>query len=264
MRTPDKHEKAIGKWDYFIAYAEEDFAYAAELCSRITAAEQTVFLDKKNIFCGDNWIEKTSEAQFQSIITIALISENTRGSHYAREEIAIAIDLAHRFPHHHKIIPIYLNDALSEGAELLYGLRLIKSIALSKITGFDRLMPQIFLALSEFKSQTAFSAPRTTFTHPLLAYPTGPLVPAELIPKNLMGIYAKLIRQAEMKLVVNKANSFRMEANPDTPYIIDLGMIISPDTNPAFRFLAGRFQLCKPSGTTNVSSVITSCARRSI
>jgi hypothetical protein len=110
------------RWDIFISYARPD-RVQAEAMYEMLSAELHVFLDERSLQPGDNWLKVTPAALRDSPITIVLVSPRVDMAYYANEEIAIAIDLARRYPDRHRVVPVVVEDPDEQRSFLPFGLR---------------------------------------------------------------------------------------------------------------------------------------------
>jgi len=129
-----RRNKPVGRWEYFIAHSSRDKA-AAERLYDLLASSSRVFLDSRCLRPGDDWDVELPKHQKLSKMTVVLISANTQGAYYQREEIAAAIALARRAPTHHRVIPIFLDQVALHSEEVPYGLRLKHAIVLDSPAG---------------------------------------------------------------------------------------------------------------------------------
>ena len=216
---------------------------------------RTVFLDQTAIELGSFWDQEIPKAQQQSLVTIALISGNIKEAYYARDEIQNAIGLARANPNFHKVIPVYLDKSLEESPDIVYGLRLIQGINLSSIGSIENLARLLCNNSENFSSKIEVKIAQQD-EHILLSYPTGPFVKPQDIPRIIIEMYAKLIKESEAKLVVTEANVFRQEANPETQFIIPLHKIPSPERIPAFNFWLEVFDYARLQGPRMLASLL--------
>jgi len=243
------------RWDFFIAHAHKDKEVALELHDHILKNNCTAFLDQTAIELGSYWDQEIPKAQQQSLVTIALISGNVREAHFARDEIQTAIGLARANPSFHKVIPVYLDDSLQESPDIVYGLRLIQGINLSSVGSIEKLASLLCRNTVKLTSKIEATAYKL-IQHILLSYPTGPLVEPQDIPRVIIEMYARLIKESEAKLVVTEANVFRREANPETPFIIPLHKIPSPEKIPAFNFWMEVFDYARLQGPRMLAALL--------
>ncbi|HEY0150864.1 MAG TPA: toll/interleukin-1 receptor domain-containing protein, partial [Longimicrobium sp.] len=110
------------RWHVFIAYASADFP-AAEALYDLLASELDVFLDARSLVPGDDWPRVLPAALRDSLIIVALVSPRADMAYYANEEIAIAIDLARRYPDRYRVVPVVVEDPDEQQSFLPYGLR---------------------------------------------------------------------------------------------------------------------------------------------
>jgi hypothetical protein len=247
--------KNEGKWDFFIAYAHKDKEVALKLFNSILENNCTAFIDQTSIELGTYWDQEIPKVQQQSLVTIALISGNIREAHYARDEIHTAISLARANPDFHKVIPVYLEDSLEESLDIIYGLRLIQGIELSSIGSIEKLGNLLCSNIKNFTSSIDTTTVKSS-QHILLSYPTGPLVEPHDIPRIIIEMYAKLIKESEARLVVNEVNAFRREANPETQFIIPLHKIPAPERISAFNFWIEVFNYASLQGPRMMAALL--------
>jgi serine/threonine protein kinase len=124
------------EWDVFIAHAGPDVVQAESLYAAL-APKLHVFLDSKCLRPGDNWDAELARAQRESLVTAVLVSSCVDQAYYEREEIAAAIRMARESPRLHRVIPIFLDEALRRsppyGLTLKHGLAMYDTAAPSKI-----------------------------------------------------------------------------------------------------------------------------------
>ena len=123
------------EWDFFLAHAGADLDIARNLKQNLEPPAR-VFLDATNIHLGDDWDEKLSAAQRSSLISVVIVSPNTKKAYYQREEIAVAIQMAREDPDSHRVVPLYLNAKQIPSSEIPYGLRLKHSLQVEKPDDF--------------------------------------------------------------------------------------------------------------------------------
>lgn len=110
------------EWDFFLAHAGPDKGAAETLFDHLSPRSR-VFLDSRCLMLGDDWDAALAAAQRRALISVVLISKNTAGAYYQREEVAAAIALARENRDRHRVVPLYLGVD-PERAEVPYGLRL--------------------------------------------------------------------------------------------------------------------------------------------
>jgi hypothetical protein len=118
-------------WDFFLAHAGDDLEIAENL-KRALDPPSKAFLDATNIQLGDDWDARLSEAQRSSLISVVIVSPNTKKAYYQREEIAAAVEMAREDPNTHRVVPVYVNAKQIPTSEIPYGLRLKHSLTISK------------------------------------------------------------------------------------------------------------------------------------
>lgn len=117
-------------WDFFLAHAAPDLEVARSLKQKLDPPARA-FLDAVNIRLGDNWDETLSEAQRASLISVIILSPNTKRAYYQREEIAAAIQMAREDPDTHRVVPVYVGAKRLAPAEIPYGLRLKHGLSIT-------------------------------------------------------------------------------------------------------------------------------------
>jgi hypothetical protein len=127
--TKTQGVKPAYDWDFFLAHAGADLGIAENLKQNLEPPAK-VFLDAVNIELGDEWDEKLSEAQRASLISVVIVSPNTKKAYYQREEIAAALQMAREDPNSHRVVPVYLSAKQIPPGEIPYGLRLKHSLYL--------------------------------------------------------------------------------------------------------------------------------------
>jgi len=116
------------EWDFFLAHAGPDKGVAEALFDHLSKTSR-VFLDSRCLVLGDDWDAALATAQRKALVTVVLISKNTVGAYYQREEVAAAIAFARENRNRHRVVPVYLNID-PEQANVPYGLRLKHGISL--------------------------------------------------------------------------------------------------------------------------------------
>ena len=145
--TQPPGSSASQTWDFFIAHAGGDVLAAEELYKNLYTRTRT-FLDSKCLKPGDDWSLELPRAQESSRITVVLVSRNTEGAYYQREEIAAAIDAARRRPEERRVVPVYLDAHGAERVDLPYGLRIRHSISLRSSDSMAGVAAQLIELLS--------------------------------------------------------------------------------------------------------------------
>jgi adenylate kinase family enzyme len=83
----------------FISYAREDFEIAERIYSELKNAGIKVWMDKKNIFPGQNWNNAIQDAISKSRYFIALFYSNSvRKIGYIHSEFKYALEVSKRYP----------------------------------------------------------------------------------------------------------------------------------------------------------------------
>lgn len=211
------------QYDFFIAYSSAS-AEQANAMHDLLADSSSVYLDRINLQAGQNWASAIQEAQTASRVTVALICHEYKAAFYAQEEVAAGIAYERVWKEaRHRVVPVYLNGIPLDPVQIPYGLRCKHALDVVKEGGLKAVAKKLKDILGP---STPGSAPGPNpkhaviaLKHPLKQYPTGPLVPSELVSAELVQSYAQLIRQFEALQVVADANRFRLEADPDDPEV---------------------------------------------
>ena len=119
--------KPSHQWDFFLAHAGPDLPIATDLYGSLNPPA-TVFLDDISLTPGDNFDEALQAAQRSSLISVILLSPNSKKAYYQREEIAAAIQMAREDPHTHRVVPVYVKAQEIPKDDIPYGLRLKHSL----------------------------------------------------------------------------------------------------------------------------------------
>jgi hypothetical protein len=212
-------------WDVFIAHSSHDARQARALHDSFAPGFR-VFLDDVQRRGGDEFDDVILAAQRASRITAVCVSSSFDQSYYAREELAIAIDLARRDPPAHRVVPVYLDQPPEEMRAVPYGLRLKNGYVVSRDGGFAGVAKQIEALLT---GDNAHERNPAAAMHPLAKYPRGPMVEARFIPKSVVEAYSQLLRGVEAESVVEEANAFRATANSAADGATFIRRIFLPD-----------------------------------
>lgn len=106
-------------YDVFISYSRKDTKTADEICSALTAAGLTFFIDKEGIEAGQNFPEVLADAVDSSTVFLFLASQNSFRSKFTRGEVTYA------FNHKHSgtIIPYIIDgsETMPPDLELMLG-----------------------------------------------------------------------------------------------------------------------------------------------
>lgn len=140
------------RYDFFIAHASEDGGVATQLCERLKSNGHAVFIDIQEILPGGYWAAEIPEAQCASSITVVLLSQHSRRSHYVVEEISRAIELMRSHARQHKIIPVML-AGIEPGTDMPYGLASIQFADATTENSLARLPAELARILAIFGAQ---------------------------------------------------------------------------------------------------------------
>lgn len=106
-------------YDVFISYSRRDSKTAEEICSALTDAGLTYFIDREGIEAGQNFPQVLAEAVDASTVFLFLASQNSFKSKFTRGEVTYA------FNHKHSgtIIPYIIDgsESMPPDLELMLG-----------------------------------------------------------------------------------------------------------------------------------------------
>jgi len=106
-------------YDVFISYSRRDSKIAEEICSALSSAGLTFFIDKEGIEAGQNFPQVLAEAVDSSTVFLFLASQNSFQSRFTRGEVTYA------FNHKHSgtIIPYIIDgsESMPSDLELMLG-----------------------------------------------------------------------------------------------------------------------------------------------
>ena len=106
-------------YDVFISYSRKDAKIADEICTALSAAGLTFFIDKEGIEAGQNFPQVLAEAVESSTIFLFLASQHSFQSRFTRGEVTYA------FNHKHSgaIIPYIIDgsESMPPDLELMLG-----------------------------------------------------------------------------------------------------------------------------------------------
>ena len=106
-------------YDVFISYSRKDTKIAEEICSALTDAGLTFFIDKEGIEAGQNFPQVLAEAVDSATVFLFLASQNSFKSKFTRGEVTYA------FNHKHSgtIIPYIIDgsETMPPDLELMLG-----------------------------------------------------------------------------------------------------------------------------------------------
>lgn len=134
------------KYHIFIAYSAADREAALRLY-RALSSKCSVFMDE-SLRPGDQWDDQLPKAQRESLITVVLISPQTKSAHYQKDEIAAAIELSRRPDSNHRVVPVYINCSDTTG-DIPYGLRRIQRINVDNEGAIEDAVPKILQELQK-------------------------------------------------------------------------------------------------------------------
>jgi hypothetical protein len=217
-------------YDFFIAHAGEDVDNAKKLYD-LLIEDYNVFLDKNSLQAGDNWVVALPEALKKSKIIILLLSRNSKKAHYLQEEIARAIELQKNNKDLYKIIPIYMDGFPSDISEIPYGLYQIHSLDFIVEGSYENVclkLTKYLNLLPENKEESFKIKDKLAFKHILHEYPVGPMVDGSLVPIGLIEAFAEFVDISESLQVIDEANAFRKQADPNENGAITIKKINLP------------------------------------
>ncbi|MBR6423824.1 MAG: toll/interleukin-1 receptor domain-containing protein [Bacteroidales bacterium] len=106
-------------YDVFISYSRKDSGVAEEICSALTEAGLSFFIDKEGIEAGQNFPQVLAEAVDSATVFLFLASQNSFRSKFTRGEVTYA------FNHKHSgtIIPYIIDgsESMPPDLELMLG-----------------------------------------------------------------------------------------------------------------------------------------------
>jgi len=82
-------------YDVFISYSRKDSKIAEEICSALSAAGLTYFIDREGIAAGQNFPQVLAEAVDASTVFLFLASRNSFQSRFTRGEVTYAFNHKH-------------------------------------------------------------------------------------------------------------------------------------------------------------------------
>lgn len=190
-------------WDIFLAHAGNDEPTARRLYELLSPYCR-VFLDSVCLDLGDDWDRELASAQQVSRITVVLVSNNTDGAYYQREEIAAAISMARRDKDAHRVIPVYLEKSVQTHPP--YGLNLKHGLYVTE-DNLPEVAERLKAALYKFQ-RSRRDTHQASNTHPEEQF------------GNLTGVididskhYIARPADAELKMLIGQPRSF--------PYILE-------------------------------------------
>lgn len=137
-----------GVWDVFLAHAGPDGAAADQLYELLVEQGLHIFLDSRCLRLGDRWDEVIPAALTGARKVVVLISRRTREAYYAREEIALAINVSRQPAASTRVIPVYLDRRPEDPADGLYGLRRLHGLVAAEV-GWPRGVAERIIELFE-------------------------------------------------------------------------------------------------------------------
>jgi TIR domain len=111
------------RWDFFIAYASDDWQIAERIYGALSTVGRT-FLDRRCLQPGDNWPRRVSAAQENARSTVLVVTAATPSAWYSESEYLRAIELRRRG--RHTIVPMLYGEGVKPpyGLEQLHAVRL--------------------------------------------------------------------------------------------------------------------------------------------
>ena len=144
------------QWDFFLAHAGADTRDAERLYEELAGRAQ-VFLDSKCLLLGDDWDQKLTRAQRNSLVTVVLISKVSEHAYYEREEIAQAIAMARSDPAKHRVVPVFLDRTAASRDEIPYGLRLKHGVSVEDTGGLAGVAEKLLALLEHIREPSSDS-----------------------------------------------------------------------------------------------------------
>lgn len=115
-------------YDVFISYVREDISIVDTLAAALRNEGINLFLDIVAIKAGEDYNKVISEAISRSKVILLIISEAWFKSNWAREELAIAIELYRAGEV--RLVPVYLSEDYVNDRRLPYAVRSIQGLIL--------------------------------------------------------------------------------------------------------------------------------------
>jgi TIR domain len=121
-------------YDVFLAHAGPDLPIAVRLYDQLIAHPDglRVFLDARTLELGQAWDIELPKALRRSRLIVVLVSQRIEAAWYAREEVALAIELARKPDAAQRVIPVFIDGNPTENVP--YGLRIIHGLSLPDVT----------------------------------------------------------------------------------------------------------------------------------
>lgn len=94
----------------FVSYAHEDHAFVGQLVQALTGHRIHVWVDRYQLMPGDNWVDKTLQAQADADVLLVIISPHSVQSQWVASEIQEAIRQVRSG--NQRIIPIVTGGSL--------------------------------------------------------------------------------------------------------------------------------------------------------
>jgi TIR domain len=217
-------------YDFFLAHAGPDANTAADLYRELITTN-SAFVDVVSLKGGEDWDLEIAKAQRASRVTVVLVSSATEKAYYARTEIATGIALARENADSHRVVPVYLDEMRPSAGWDLYGLSLKHGFQVTNVGGTKEVADRLRRMLD-----TSGSSLPPPLAQPLHAYPVGPLVPLHLIDSSIITAYAATFTVEEAPLILAKAASLRIAADPRDPRLT----YVAPYDVPAPTYIAPR------------------------
>lgn len=202
-------------WDIFISYAGRDESRARELFHLLRTGCR-VFFAKESLQAGDNWGEQIVAALLTTTITAVMVSIHSQRAWYQGEENARAIEIARDSGGRKRVVPIYLDGFPKASDWNLFGLNVLHGLDVRLEGGLGQVAQKLLRILRNKPLEMAH--PIST-DHVLASIPQGPGLDGGLVDEALIDAYAENFSAARADLLVDRANAFRKQADPDATVI---------------------------------------------
>lgn len=140
-------KEEIIRYHCFIAHGNKDIRNAINLYNILTTQGLVVYLDVMSLKPGDLWDNELKKAQYESLVTLILISNETDSSFYLKEEIAYAIEMSIKL--NRKLIPIYYNNSVNSQLKTPYGLKRIQSLHVTLEKGLEQVSEEVLSVVNK-------------------------------------------------------------------------------------------------------------------
>lgn len=129
----------------FLSYSQSDRALASQLAHSLKASGLEVWDTQSEIFPGDNWAEKTSQALQESEAMIVLLSDESLHSAMVRWEVEYGLGNKN---YRGRLIPVLVDGArLEQSEDFPWILRRFNSVDLTRYPHWEEGFRQVAQSL---------------------------------------------------------------------------------------------------------------------